>query len=34
VNHISMEEATAGQVKRESVLPQNLPPARNQGGVR
>src|SRR5262249_8340306 len=34
VNHISMEEAVAGQVKRESALPQNLPPARNQGGVR
>jgi outer membrane protein TolC len=31
VNHISMEEAMAGQVQRESVIPANLPAPRPQG---
>jgi outer membrane protein len=31
VNHISMEEAVAGQVRRESVIPDSLPPVRTQG---
>jgi outer membrane protein TolC len=29
VNHISMEEAMAGKVERQSVIPANLPPARS-----
>ena len=29
VNHISMEEAVAGKVARQSVIPANLPPARS-----
>jgi outer membrane protein TolC len=31
VNHISMEEALAGQVQRESVIPDALPAPRKQG---
>ena len=31
VNHISMEEAMAGQVQRESVIPDSLPAPRPQG---
>jgi outer membrane protein TolC len=31
VNHISMEEAMAGQVRRESVIPDSLPAPRAQG---
>jgi outer membrane protein TolC len=31
VNHISMEEALAGQVQRESVIPATLPTPRAQG---
>jgi len=31
VNHISMEEAMAGQVQRQSVIPDSLPAVRSQG---
>jgi hypothetical protein len=31
VNHISMEEALAGQVQRESVIPAAVPAARGVG---
>jgi hypothetical protein len=31
INHISMEEAMAGQVQRESIIPANLPAPRAQG---
>jgi hypothetical protein len=31
VNHISMEEALAGQVQRESIIPTTLPAPRTQG---
>ncbi len=31
VNHISMEEAMAGQVQRQSVIPDSLPAPRPQG---
>jgi hypothetical protein len=30
VNHISMEEALAGQVQRESIIPTTLPAPRAQ----
>ena len=31
VNHVSMEEAIAGQVQRESIIPTTLPAPRAQG---
>lgn len=34
VNHISMEEAMAGQVQRQSVIPDSLPQTRPQGVVK
>jgi len=34
VNHISMSEAAAGRVARESVLPETLPSAEKPGGAR
>ena len=34
VNHISMSDAAAGRVARESVLPETLPGAQKPGGAR
>jgi outer membrane protein TolC len=34
INHISMQEAIAGHVARESVIPDPLPEAKGQGGSR
>jgi len=34
VNHISMEEAVSGHVQRESIIPPDVPPAKQPGGVK